>query len=68
MFKRCVRDVVDEDEDRDDMLQGCLPNMLEPEKEWKMSNPLRESELFWGSGVEGDEEMVEEGLFFSMAK
>ena len=56
-----MRDVVDEDEDQDDMLQGCLLNMLKSEKEWKMSDPLRESELFWGSGVEGGEEMVEEG-------
>ena len=68
MLRQCVRDVVDEDEDQDEMLQGCLLNILESENEWKMSDPLIEYELLWGSGVEGGEEMVEEGLFFSMIK
>ena len=33
MFRRRVRDVVEVDEDLDEMLQGCLPNIFESEKE-----------------------------------
>ena len=33
MFRQCVRDVAEDDDDLDETLRGCLLNMLESEKE-----------------------------------
>ena len=62
-----MREVVEEDDDREEMFRGCSLNMLESKKEWNMSDSLCESELCWGSGDEGGEEIVG-GLLLSTEK